>query len=151
MQLINMLVFATAAVVLTPLVDWPASTAVAPGTAAVLALLGVITLGGYGAFVEAIKYAPAAQVSMVVALTPLLTLAALEVLSLTGLALIAPEPVSAGGYIGALLVVCGVVLVVRERSEPAAEFSQGGASNVQFLEKQHYAAQEPHPSRRLAL
>ncbi len=68
------------------------------------------TLGAYGAFAEALAHWEASRVSLVLAVTPLLTLLTVEVVHLMNPTLVAPETVGVLGFVGAALVVTGSAL-----------------------------------------
>jgi len=68
------------------------------------------TLGAYGAFAEALAHWEASRVSLVLAVTPLLTLLSVELAHFFAPSLIVPETVGALGLLGALLVVTGSAL-----------------------------------------
>lgn len=74
-----------------------------------LGLLGANTLIAYGCFGAALKLAPASQVSIIITLNPVLTLAIIA-LAGSSFEFIPNEPTSSTGYIGAGLVVTGVIL-----------------------------------------
>lgn len=65
------------------------------------------TLAAYGAFAEALAHWEASRVSVVLALTPLLTVACVWLTHLLWPALIGPEQIGWAGWLGALLVVTG--------------------------------------------
>jgi len=72
-----------------------------------LGFLGLNTLVAYGAFGQALKYAPASQVSIIITANPILTLIIIAFGS--GLSPLIPyEPLSLLGYFGALLVLIGI-------------------------------------------
>ncbi len=68
------------------------------------------TLGAYGAFAEALAHWEASRVSLVLAVTPLLTLIAVEAAHAMAPELVQPEIVGTLGIVGAALVVGGSAL-----------------------------------------
>mgnify|MGYP000599983963 CR=1 FL=1 len=68
------------------------------------------TLGAYGAFAEALAHWEASRVSLVLAVTPLLTLLSVEVAHHVAPQLVQPEVVGLLGIIGAAMVVGGSAL-----------------------------------------
>jgi drug/metabolite transporter (DMT)-like permease len=68
------------------------------------------TLVAYGAFAEALAHWEASRVSVVLALTPILTVACVEVLHALAPGVVAPEQIGAVGFVGAFLVVAGSAL-----------------------------------------
>lgn len=98
--------------VLAALLLWPLarpSTLLALDLLHVLALLycALNTLLAYGAFAEALAHWEASRVSVVLATTPLLTVATVGVVHALAPALVAPERIDAAGWAGAGLVVLG--------------------------------------------
>ena len=73
-----------------------------------LLVLGLNTLIAYGLFGVALKLAPASQVSIIITLNPILTLAIIAVGG-AYFSFIPEEPISATGYLGAALVMTGVI------------------------------------------
>ncbi len=75
----------------------------------VLALVycAINTLLAYGAFAEALAHWEASRVSMVLALTPLLTVATVEAIHAIAPELVRPEQIAWIGWLGAALVVGG--------------------------------------------
>ena len=67
------------------------------------------TLAAYGAFAEALAHWEASRVSVVLALTPLLTLGTVEIAHRLAPAWVNPENIGLLGAGGALLVVCGSI------------------------------------------
>ena len=72
-----------------------------------LAYCAINTLGAYGAFAEALAHWEASRVSVVLSLTPLLTVATVEVVHAIAPALAKPERIALIGWVGAALVVAG--------------------------------------------
>ena len=80
-----------------------------------LLFCGLNTLVAYGAFAEALEHWEASRVSAVLALAPLGTLVAVEVVSSLMPNLIAPEPLTLLGVVGAILVVGGCIVIALGR------------------------------------
>lgn len=77
--------------------------------------LGLNTIVAYGCLAEALKRAPASQVSIIISANPLLTLVIIAIIQNAGWPIISGETVSSVGYIGALLVVSGVIFTVTKK------------------------------------
>jgi len=71
-----------------------------------LAFCGLNTLIAYGSFAEALVHMEASRVSAVIALTPLLTVAIVQLIPMQG---IVAESLQTISLIGALMVVCGSI------------------------------------------
>jgi len=65
------------------------------------------TLAAYGAFAEALAHWDASRVSVVLAITPLLTMLVVALVHALAPAMVAAEQIGALGYLGAVLVVVG--------------------------------------------
>jgi len=114
-QMLNLLVYGVAALVLVAKVNWPEFSGVGWKGWTVLVVLGINTLLAYGALAEAVKYIPLTVISPVITLNPLITLSAMLVLPQFSGGLLAPETIGTGGYIGAVIAVTGVVLVLARK------------------------------------
>lgn len=115
-QSLNLLVYGVAALALIPMADWNDFSGLHWSDWALLVFLGVNTLVAYGAVAEAIKLIPLSLISMVVALNPLITWAAMMALQQIAPGLLAADTVGMVGYLGALAAITGVVLVVSRSS-----------------------------------
>ena len=69
------------------------------------------------ALVEAMRLIPASKVSLIITCNPLLTILMMDLMAVYGLDFITPEPLEWRGYLGALLVVAGVVTAVSLKSK----------------------------------
>lgn len=87
-----------------------------------LAYCAVNTLVAYGAFAEALAHWEASRVSVVLALTPVLTVASVELAQHVAPGLVAPERIALLGWAGALLVIAGSALtsLARDPAPPRA-------------------------------
>jgi drug/metabolite transporter (DMT)-like permease len=103
-------VYAVASLVLLPLAA-PARLAALDGLHwALLLFCALNTLLAYGAFAEALAHWEASRVSAVLAMTPLLTVASVEVTLLCFPGAVAPQHIGLAGFAGAALVVLGSAL-----------------------------------------
>ncbi len=73
--------------------------------------LGLNTLLAYGALAIALSKAPANKISIIITLNPLITIFGMNLLAFLGVDWIEPETISTKGYLGALLVLVGALLV----------------------------------------
>ena len=112
-QDLNLLLYVLPAVCLAPWVDWGVLAGLGWGMWALMAFLGANTLIAYGALGEAFQRLPAYQVSLIITLNPLITLAVMAGLGTLGLAWVPADSVGWLGYLAAFLVVTGVVRVLR--------------------------------------
>lgn len=115
---ILLFIYAVAALALWPFARPAALQALDAGQWALLAFCALNTVVAYGAFAEALAHWEASRVSAVLATTPLLCLGAVALVHALWPAALAPEPISALGWVGAGLVVAGsasVSLLGRKR------------------------------------
>ncbi|HET9484656.1 MAG TPA: DMT family transporter [Xanthomonadales bacterium] len=107
---ILLFIYALASLVLLPIAR-PATLLGLDGFHALaLGYCAINTLGAYGAFAEALAHWEASRVSVVLALTPLLTVATVEATHAIAPGLVAPERIAMLGWAGALLVIAGSAL-----------------------------------------
>jgi drug/metabolite transporter (DMT)-like permease len=78
---------------------------------ALLGFCALNTVVAYGAFAEALAHWEASRVSAVIAVTPLLCLGVVAIVHALWPSMLAPEPMSMVGWIGAALVVAGSTTV----------------------------------------
>ncbi len=113
-QHLNLLVYGTAAVVLTPTVIWADFNNTHFGSWVLMIVLGINTLLAYGCLAEAINYIPLWLLSVVITLNPFITLAVMQILPVVAPGLVTPEVIGLWGYIGACTAIAGVVMVIRK-------------------------------------
>ncbi len=112
-QDLNLLLYVLPAVVLVPMVDFGLLAGLGWVMWLLMIFLGANTLIAYGTLGEAFKRLPAYQVSLIITLNPLITLAVMAILGTLGFAWVPADSVGVWGYAAALLVVAGVVRVLR--------------------------------------
>ena len=110
------IIFTVAALCFTPFVDFHELFTVTPRNTGLLALVVISTFTAYYSFGEAIRYAPSVQVSALISLNPLVTLALVAILAAAGLA--PHDELTRNAMLGIALSLCGILLVVLARQEP---------------------------------
>ncbi len=80
-----------------------------------LAFCGLNTLIAYGCFAEAMVHMEASRVSAIIALTPLLTVAIVQLIPIPG---ITAEQLQMLSIIGACMVVCGSIITAVAKKAP---------------------------------
>jgi drug/metabolite transporter (DMT)-like permease len=110
----NLLIYIVASLFFFPKMDLHELVLLSWINWAVLIFMGANTLIAYGALSEALKVLPANQVSAIIVLNPLITLAVAAVLSRMHVTWMDPENITALGYAGSLLLLAGVGLVVKK-------------------------------------
>ncbi len=114
-QFMNLAVFFIASMALLAMADFSDFKNLNLQQFLIYLFLGFNTFAAYGALAEALKRAPAAQVSLIIALNPLLTILIIQVTHKLNLLPIPPEPISAIGIAGVTCVVLGVILTVKKK------------------------------------
>ncbi len=107
-QELNLFVYFICALILLTGVDFKGLPNLNFGNWIYLVFLGANTLIAYGCFGEALKRAPASQVSVIISMNPILTLLIIAFLG-PYFDFIPKEPLNLTGYIGAFLVITGVI------------------------------------------
>lgn len=111
-QQINLVIYFVASFALAPLANFKDFLDISLFEGLILFTLGVNTIVAYGFFGEALKRAPASLISLIICLNPLGTIFLLKTLEFLDLDFVQAEVINWRGYIGASLVVTGVMLTV---------------------------------------
>jgi len=106
-----LLLYGGCGLIYTPLASPQKLLTLSPLHWGMLIFCGLNTLIAYGAFAESLEHWEASRVSAVLALAPIVTLIAMEVVSLLVPNLIAPENITVLGVVGAFLVVAGSMAI----------------------------------------
>ncbi len=112
---VMLIIFGGCALIFSPVAAPQKIFTMSPLYLATLLFCGLNTLIAYGAFAEALENWEASRVSAVISLAPLCTLVAVEVVSSVMPNLIAPEPLTILGIVGAILVVTGCMTIALGR------------------------------------
>ncbi len=112
---VMLIIFGGCALMFSPVAAPQKIFTISPLYLATLLFCGLNTLIAYGAFAEALENWEASRVSAVISLAPLCTLVAVEVVSSVMPNLIAPEPLTILGIVGAILVVTGCMAIALGR------------------------------------
>lgn len=80
--------------------------------------LGLNTLIAYGSLAEAFKYLEASKVSIIITLNPIITITTLTIMAYLEVTIIETTVISILGFVGAILVVFGAVLVITKKRQP---------------------------------
>ena len=108
-QELNLLIYWIAGLLLLPLVQWQEIQSWSWSIWILMLGCGLNTIFAYGCLSEALQRAPASKVSVIISSNPLLTLLLLAQLAPFELFWLKAEPMQTQSYIGAGLVVLGVI------------------------------------------
>lgn len=111
-QQLNLLIYLVASLALFPLADLSDFKGLELWQWLLLLALGINTLIAYGSLGEALKKAPASYVSLIITINPLGTIFLLKLMESLNWNLVSAEPIDWRGFLGAALVVTGVLITV---------------------------------------
>ena len=124
-QGLNLLIYLVPSLLMIPLVDFDVLASLSLPLWGLMIFLGINTLLAYGAIAEAFRFIPANKVGIIVTLNPIITIITMAILSALGVGWIAPEKISFYGFLGAALIITGVVTTIvvknKAKTEPAAD------------------------------
>jgi len=109
---VNLFVYAACSLGLLPLVTFSELNGMSALNWIILIYLGLNTVIAYGSLGLAIKYTEAARVSVIITLNPIITFITMAILSRMEVAWIEPEAFSLMGWLGALSVIAGAIVVI---------------------------------------
>lgn len=111
------LIYGACALLFTPVAKPQLLLNLNPLHSSALLFCGFNTLIAYGAFAESLEHWEASRVSAVIALAPIVTLAAMELVNWLYPNLVPPEHITSLGLVGAVLVVVGSVTIALGKPE----------------------------------
>lgn len=111
-QSLNIMIDGFCALAFLPFVDFSSLASLDFNNHAILIFLGVNTVVAYGCMSEALQRIPANQVSVIIALNPLLTIFLMQILKIYQFDFIPYEVLGWQSFVGALLIILGAILVV---------------------------------------
>jgi soluble lytic murein transglycosylase len=109
---LNLLINGTGALCLLPMSNWQGLAHLTPWAWILFIGLALNTVLSYSAFGVALKLISAAEVSIIITLSPLLTISLMTGLAALQVTWIQPDTINTLGWIGAVTVVFGVVVTV---------------------------------------
>jgi drug/metabolite transporter (DMT)-like permease len=109
---INLILFGTPTLFLIPWVQFSSFLQLVWWQWLLVLFLGLNTIIAYGAVSEAFKLLPTSQVSMIITLNPIITILLMTLLYSLEVTWIHAEKINSKGYIGALLVILGALIVL---------------------------------------
>lgn len=114
-QAMNMFIYGLPALLFMPAAKFDHLATLTPGWWFLLIFLAANTLIAYGTLGAAFKYIEANKISIIVAMNPIITFITMAILSEQHVSWIPPENISPQGYLAAILVLTGAVLVVKRK------------------------------------
>lgn len=114
-QAMNMFIYGLPALLFMPAANFRHLATLTPGWWILLIFLAANTLIAYGTLGAAFKYIEANKISIIVAMNPIITFITMAILSEQHVSWIPPENISPQGYLAAILVLTGAVLVVKRK------------------------------------
>lgn len=111
-QQLNLIIYLIPMIMFAPFVNFGSFLNLNQSSTLVLLFLGVNTLLAYGFIGEALKYAPANKVSVIITLNPIITITTMAILDKFNYVWLGKEATSLFGYIGAILVILGAILAI---------------------------------------
>ncbi len=115
-QTLNLIIYFVCALILVFLCDFKQSLTFTFGQWLLIFFLALNTVLAYGCFAESLKYAPASEVSLIITINPLGTMAILWLGELLSISWIPVEAITWIGGLGALCVVFGVGWTLRRKT-----------------------------------
>ena len=114
---LNVFIFGLPVLLYLPFVNFESLAHLSFGYWALLVFLGANTLISYGCLSLALKYLEAGKVSIIIILNPIITFILMGLLSWMQVDWIASEHFSVLSIMGALIALCGAILVVRKNKK----------------------------------
>jgi RarD protein len=124
-QGLNLLIYLVPALLLIPTVDFEVLQQFSGPVWVLMILLGLSTLLAYGAIAEAFRFLPANKVGIIVIINPIITIITMSILTSVGVDWIEPERISLSGFIGAALILAGVVTATIARNSKITSMGSG--------------------------
>ena len=114
-QAMNMFIYGLPALLFMPAANIDHLSTLSSGWWILLIFLAANTLIAYGTLGAAFKYIEANKISIIVAMNPLITFITMAILSEQHVSWIPAENISPQGYLAAILVLTGAILVVKRK------------------------------------
>jgi drug/metabolite transporter (DMT)-like permease len=113
-------IYVGGAVIFAPLADFASISALTTAQLGALLFCVANMLIAYGTFAEALSHLEASRVSAVLAIVPLCTLAVIPLVRRVAPSLLAPEPITWVGVVGAFMVVGGALMIALTKQARAS-------------------------------
>lgn len=120
-QGLNLLIYLIPVLLLIPWVDFNVIGSLSLPLWALMIFLGLNTLLAYGAIAEAFRFLPANKVGIIVTINPIITIVTMGLLTSIGVSWIEPERISFYGFLGAILILVGVITAIVLQRKPGPD------------------------------
>jgi drug/metabolite transporter (DMT)-like permease len=120
-QGLNLIMYLVPSILMIPLADFQVLASLSWPLWGLMIFLGLNTLLAYGAIAEAFRFIPANKVGIIVTVNPIITIITMGILSAVGVNWIEPERISVYGFLGAALIVTGVIIAIVVKRKPESE------------------------------
>ncbi len=117
-QGLNLLIYLIPVILLIPWVDFEVVVSLSLPLWALMIFLGLNTLLAYGAIAEAFRFLPANKVGIIVTINPIITIVTMGLLTSIGVSWIEPQRISLYGFLGAILILAGVITAIILQRKP---------------------------------
>lgn len=114
-QLINMFIYLLPGFIMLPMVEFDTVASLSSWHLFLLFLLALNTLFAYGFLALGIKHLPMSKISVLLSVSPLLTIFSMYILSILSLSWTKGETLQTNSIIGTALILMGVVLVLKKK------------------------------------
>ncbi len=118
-QGLNLLIYLIPVILLIPWVDFEVVVSLSLPLWALMIFLGLNTLLAYGAIAEAFRFLPANKVGIIVTINPIITIVTMGLLTSIGVSWIEPQRISLYGFLGAILILAGVITAIILQRKPS--------------------------------
>ena len=109
---LNLFIYSFCALLFLPFVQFSKFEGLTAGDWILLFYLGANTVLAYGSLALAIKYTEATKVSVIITINPIITFVTMAILGKMNVSWIEPESFTLFSIIGALIVLCGAMVVI---------------------------------------
>jgi drug/metabolite transporter (DMT)-like permease len=119
-QGLNLLIYLVPSILLIPWVDFNVIGSFTWHLWAFMIFLGLNTILAYGAIAEALRFIPANKIGIILTINPIITIVTMGFLTSIGVSWIEPERISFYGFLGAALILIGVISAVIVQRKPSS-------------------------------
>jgi len=119
-QGLNLLIYLVPSILLIPWIDFNVIVSLTWQLWAFMIFLGLNTILAYGAIAEALRFIPANKIGIILTINPIITIVTMGFLTSIGVSWIEPERISFYGFLGAALILIGVISAIIVQRKPSS-------------------------------